>query len=146
MSLGFDAAAVRQPPMIMGQSWRYMPRTAHDQAMTTSVRFDRLETERLIMRRWQESDRALFADLNADPETMRFFPNTLDRASSDALIEMIETRFDRQGFGFWALEVAAAGTFIGFTGLNPLPPDGVPGAGGVEGGWGPGPVGEPKPD
>ena len=102
--------------------------------MTTSVRFDRLETERLIMRRWQESDRAPFAELNADPETMRFFPDTLDRAASDAVIEMIETRFDRQGFGFWALEVAATGTFIGFTGLNPLP-DGVPGAGGMEVGW-----------
>ena len=32
------------------------------------------------------------------------------------------------------LEVAATGTFIGFTGLNPLP-DGVPGAGGFEVGW-----------
>ncbi|WP_326824758.1 GNAT family N-acetyltransferase [Streptosporangium sp. NBC_01756] len=102
--------------------------------MTTSARFDRMETERLIMRRWQESDRASFAELNADPETMRFFPNTLDRAASDAMIEMIETRFDRQGFGFWALEVAATGMFIGFTGLNPLP-DGVPGAGGMEVGW-----------
>ena len=123
-----------QPPMMMGQSWRCMPRTAHDQAVKTSERFDRLETERLIMRRWQESDRAPFADLNADPQVMRFFPNLLDRAASDALIEMIETRFDRQGFGFWALEVAATGTFIGFAGLNPLP-DGVPGAGGVEVGW-----------
>ena len=109
----------------------YTPRTAHDQGVKTSERFDRLETERLIMRRWQESDRAPFADLNTDPETMRFFPNTLDRAAS---VAMIETRFERQGFGFWALEVAATGTFIGFTGLNPLP-DGVPGAGGMEVGW-----------
>ncbi|MEV4510309.1 GNAT family N-acetyltransferase [Dactylosporangium sp. NPDC049525] len=102
--------------------------------MTTEVRFDRLRTERLVMRRWQESDRAPFAELNADPETMRFFPAPLDRAVSDALIESIETRFDRQGFGFWALEVAATGAFIGLTGLNPLP-DGVPGAGGLEVGW-----------
>jgi RimJ/RimL family protein N-acetyltransferase len=102
--------------------------------VTTSARFDRLETERLIMRRWQNSDRAPFAELNADPETMRFFPGTLDRAASDAVIEKIETRFSRQGFGFWALEVAATGTFIGFTGLGPLP-DGVPGAGGTEIGW-----------
>ena len=102
--------------------------------MVTRGRFDRLETSRLIMRRWQESDRAPFAELNADPETMRFLPPTLDRAASDAMIERIETRFDRQGFGFWALEVAATGAFIGFTGLNPLP-DGVPGAGGLEVGW-----------
>jgi RimJ/RimL family protein N-acetyltransferase len=106
----------------------------HDRAMVARARFDRLETERLIMRRWREPDRAPFAELNADPETMRFFPNTLDRAASDAMIEAIEARFDRQGFGFWALEVASTGTFIGFTGLNPLP-DGVPGVGGLEVGW-----------
>jgi RimJ/RimL family protein N-acetyltransferase len=100
----------------------------------TGVRFDRLQTGRLVMRRWQESDRAPFAELNADPETTRFFPATLDRAASDALIESFEARFDRQGFGFWALEVAATGAFIGLTGLNPLP-DGVPGAGGLEVGW-----------
>src|SRR3984893_16135294 len=100
--------------------------------MGSGERFDRLETERLIMRRWQESDRAPFAELNADPETMRFFPSTLDRAASDALIEMIETRFDRQELGLWALEVAATGTFIGFTGLNPLA-EGLAGAGGTGG-------------
>ncbi|WP_327001040.1 GNAT family N-acetyltransferase [Dactylosporangium sp. NBC_01737] len=98
------------------------------------MRFDRLRTERLVMRRWQESDRALFAALNADPETMRFFRGTLDGPASDAMVGSIEARFERQGFGFWALEVAATGAFIGFTGLNPLP-DGVPGAGGLEVGW-----------
>ncbi len=102
--------------------------------MTAKLRFDRLETVRLIMRRWQDSDREPFAELNADPETMRFFPNTLERAGSDALIETIESRFESQGYGLWALEVAATGEFIGFTGLNPMPDD-VPGAGGMEVGW-----------
>ncbi len=64
------------------------------------------ETERLIMRHWQESDLAPFAVLNADRETMRFFPDTLNRTASNVLIDMIETRFDRQGFGFWALVLA----------------------------------------
>jgi RimJ/RimL family protein N-acetyltransferase len=102
--------------------------------MTAKLRFDRLETERLIMRRWQDSDREPFAELNADPHTMRFFPTTLDRAGSNALIEIIESRFESQGYGLWALEVAATGEFIGFTGLNPMPDD-VPGAGGMEVGW-----------
>lgn len=102
--------------------------------MTTKRRFDHLETERLIMRRWQDSDREPFAELNGDPDTLRFFPSTLNRAASDALIEVIESRFDSQGYGLWALEVAATGEFIGFTGLNPMPDD-VPGAGGTEVGW-----------
>ena len=91
-------------------------------------------TERLLMRRWRDSDRAPFAALNADPEVMRYFPAPLDRAESDQLIDRFEQRFDRQGFGLWALEVLESGEFIGFTGLNPMP-DGVPGAGDQEVGW-----------
>ena len=97
-------------------------------------RFDRIQTSRLLMRRWQDSDREPFAALNGDPETMSYFPATLDRAASDAMIDRIESRFEQQGYGLWALEVTATGQFIGFTGLNPLP-DGVPGAGGLEAGW-----------
>jgi RimJ/RimL family protein N-acetyltransferase len=102
--------------------------------MTEPTRFDTLRTDRLLMRRWRESDREPFAALNADPETMRFFPETLDRAASDAFVDSIETRFDRLGYGLWALEISGTREFIGFTGLNPMPA-GVPGAGGVEVGW-----------
>jgi RimJ/RimL family protein N-acetyltransferase len=102
--------------------------------MTESARFDTIATDRLLMRRWLESDREPFAALNGDPETLQFFPETLDRAASDAFVDHIESRFDRQGYGLWALEVAETGEFIGYTGLNPMPDD-VPGAGGVEVGW-----------
>lgn len=97
-------------------------------------RFDTLRTERLVMRRWRETDRNPYAALNADPEVMRYFPATLDRAASDASIDRMEALFRRQGFGLWALEVASTAEFIGFTGLNPMP-DGIPGAGGMEIGW-----------
>ena len=99
-----------------------------------TARFDRIQTGRLLMRRWEDSDREPFAALNGDPETMRFFPATLDRAASDAMIDRIESGFDQRGYGLWALEITATGEFIGFTGLNPMP-DGVPGAGGLEVGW-----------
>ena len=110
--------------------------TAEDRGaeMTGPGRFDNVRTDRLLMRRWLDSDREPFAVLNADPETMVFFPQTLDREASDRLVDLIEERFDQQGYGLWALEVADTGEFIGFTGLNPMP-DGVPGAGGVEVGW-----------
>jgi RimJ/RimL family protein N-acetyltransferase len=93
-----------------------------------------MRTDRLLMRRWLDSDREPFAALNADPETMRYFPATSDRAASDAFVEVVEARFDHQGYGLWALEVTETGQFIGFTGLNPMPDD-VPGAGGIEVGW-----------
>ncbi|MGD0687539.1 MAG: GNAT family N-acetyltransferase [Streptosporangiaceae bacterium] len=102
--------------------------------MTEPGRFDTVRTDRLLMRRWLDSDREPFAALNADPETMLFFPQTLDREASDRLVDLIEDRFDQQGYGLWAVQVADTGEFIGFTGLNPMP-GGVPGAGGVEVGW-----------
>ncbi len=58
------------------------------------VRFDLLRTERLVLRRWQDSDREPFAALNADPHTMRFFPATLDRTASDAMVDRLEERFE----------------------------------------------------
>ena len=100
--------------------------------MTAS--YDSLRTDRLLMRRWRDSDRAPFAAMNADPEVMRYLLETLDRAASDAYMDRIEALLQRQGFGLWALEQVATGRFLGFTGLNPMPP-GVPGAGGMEVGW-----------
>jgi len=102
--------------------------------VTEMPRFDEVHTSRLLMRRWRDSDRGPFAALNGDPETLTFFPATLDRAASDAFVDRIEERFEQQGFGLWALEVTSTGEFIGNTGLNPLPDD-VPGGGGMEIGW-----------
>lgn len=96
--------------------------------------FQEIRTERLLMRRWRDSDRGPFADLNADPEVARYFPAPQDRVESDRAIDRFEQRFDEQGYGLWALEVLATGEFIGFTGLNPMPDD-VPGAGDLEVGW-----------
>ncbi|MFG1944751.1 GNAT family N-acetyltransferase [Nonomuraea sp. NPDC048826] len=76
-----------------------------------------METERLIMRRWRESDREPFAALNADPQVMEFFPASLTRAESDSLVDRIEQGFDERGYGLWALEVRKTGEFIGFAGL-----------------------------
>ena len=51
------------------------------------TRFDIIETERLMLRRWREADREPFAELNGDPETLVFFPSTLTRAESDAFVD-----------------------------------------------------------
>ena len=77
---------------------------------------DEIRTPRLLMRRWQHRDRAPFADINADPEVMRYFPAPLTREQSDALVDRIEEHFDEHGYGLWALEVE--GRLLGFTGLS----------------------------
>jgi ribosomal-protein-alanine N-acetyltransferase len=82
-----------------------------------------LRTDRLLLRRWQDSDRAPFGELNADPEVMRHFPAPLDRAQSDGFVARIEAGFDRYGYGLWALETLDGGEFLGFTGLQWIPFD-----------------------
>lgn len=93
-----------------------------------------MRTNRLLMRRWRDSDREPYAEMCADPVVMHYFPALQDRATTDAAIERMEQRFDAQGFGLWALERLDSHDFIGLTGLNPMP-DGVPGASGMEVGW-----------
>ncbi len=78
-----------------------------------------LRTERLVLRRWRDSDREPFAALNADPVVMEHFPSTLSRVDSDGLVDRIEAGFEERGWGLWAVEVAGADPFIGFVGLNP---------------------------
>ena len=83
--------------------------------MTTSAI---LETSRVILRHWQDSDREPFARMNADPRVMEFFPSPLSPAQSDALISKIESHFRRHGFGLYAAELRSDGTFAGFIGLS----------------------------
>lgn len=77
-----------------------------------------LRTERLVLRRWTDSDLPRFAELNADPEVMRYFPAALTRAQSDELAASIRGALDRQGWGLWAVELPGIAPFIGFVGLN----------------------------
>jgi RimJ/RimL family protein N-acetyltransferase len=75
------------------------------------------QTQRLLLRRWKDSDRDAFAAMNADPEVMAHFPRVLDRAASDALLDRIEAHFAAHGFGLWALGVLGGESFVGFVGL-----------------------------
>jgi RimJ/RimL family protein N-acetyltransferase len=74
-----------------------------------------LRTDRLVLRRWRESDRAAFHTLNSDPAVMATIGPVMSRAESDAFLNRIEARFDEQGFGLWCVE--HDGAAIGFTGF-----------------------------
>ena len=76
-----------------------------------------IRTERLLLRRWVQSDRVPFAEINADPRVMEHFPSVLTRAESDVLVDRIEAHFERHGFGLWAVEVLDQIPFVGFVGL-----------------------------
>ncbi|GGA97687.1 N-acetyltransferase [Brucella endophytica] len=75
------------------------------------------ETERLIIRNWQDSERALFHEINSDPDVMEFFGFIRSRDQSDELFDRLQRDIDETGYGFYALEERASGACIGFTGL-----------------------------
>jgi len=77
-----------------------------------------LHTDRLILRPWRESDLEPFAQINADPRVMEFYPQVLTRQESDALAEKFQREFAERGYGFWVVEVPGFADFIGYVGLN----------------------------
>jgi ribosomal-protein-alanine N-acetyltransferase len=77
-----------------------------------------IETERLLLREWRESDKASYAALNADPLVMEHFPSTMTPQQSDQMVDRMCAAFETRGYGLWATEVKETGAFIGFIGLS----------------------------
>lgn len=95
-----------------------------------------IETERLLLRQWRDDDYPVFAQLNADPVVMRYFPAIRPQAESDAEANRIKDIIVAQGWGLWAAELKSTGTFIGLIGLHHQPIEsGIPQAPLIEVGW-----------
>lgn len=63
-----------------------------------------LETARLRLRRWRESDRDKFAMMNAHPEVMHDYGAPVSRAESDAKFNRYTSAFEDHSFGRWLVE------------------------------------------
>lgn len=92
-----------------------------------------IETERLVLRDWRDSDYAPWAAMNADPEVRQYLGPLLTPDEAAASIRYFQESLHRNGFGFWAVEVRGTGKFIGFTGLDEVD-EGMPFTG-IEAGW-----------
>ena len=77
-----------------------------------------IKTDRLILRPWRKEDLEPFAELNADPKVMEYFPSILSRKESDDLAGRISSKLEGQGWGLWAVSVPDIADFIGFIGLS----------------------------
>jgi len=77
-----------------------------------------IDTKRLILRQWYESDFYDFATINADSEVMKYYPSVLSIGESDDLANKIKSKIEINGWGFWAVELRENKQFIGFVGLN----------------------------
>ena len=77
-----------------------------------------IETSRLILRPWRESDLVPFAELNADPVVMRFLRGVLTREDSDGYARRAQQHLADHGFCKWAVEAPGVAPFIGAVGLS----------------------------
>lgn len=91
-----------------------------------------LETPRLLLRPFRESDWDPFARMTADPEVMRYIGTgvTLSRDDTWRSIAGMLGHWQLRGYGMWALESKETGEFVGRAGF--LDPPGWPG---FELGW-----------
>lgn len=97
------------------------------------MKYDELETDRLKLRMWRESDLDDYAELTADPLVMRYLqpgkpPYT--RAEAWRSIAFFIGHWQMRGYGHWAVEEKASRRMIGRIGF--LNPEGWPG---FEIGW-----------
>ena len=93
---------------------------------------DVIETERLVLRMFRESDTDAYAEMVSDPEVMRFLGGgqPVPRAEAWRNMAMILGHWQLRGYGMWAVEEKATGEMVGRVG--PWRPEGWPG---LEVGW-----------
>jgi len=81
------------------------------------------ETARLILRPWKDEDLDPFAEMCADPEVMRYFPDLWPRERSELLISKCNTKLEEEGFCLAPVEIRESEEFVGFVGLNSSNPE-----------------------
>lgn len=83
-----------------------------------------LQSKRLGMRQWQDSDRSRFAKMNQDPRVMEFFPKVFTPEESAASQLALAAHYNAHGFTYFAVDLmppngsSEGGEFIGFIGLK----------------------------
>src|ERR1041385_2301105 len=91
----------------------------------------RLETERLIMREWRDSDLDAFAGFYGDAEVMRYLSGQpMTRGDAWRSMATAAGHWVLRGYGLWVVERKSDAAVIGRVGL--INPEGWPG---LEVGW-----------
>jgi ribosomal-protein-alanine N-acetyltransferase len=83
------------------------------------------ETERLCLREITADDLDDLLEIWGDPETMRFFPHTLDSQAMREWIERNRRRYELYGHGLWAATLRSERKLVGDCGLVIQEVDGI---------------------
>ena len=97
-----------------------------------------LTTERLLLRPWEDRDRAPLAAILGDSHVRRFYPSVATPEEVSAQIDYAIARTAESGFHFWAVERQSDGALLGLCGLGVIAEplrSAIPGQPRVEIGW-----------
>jgi len=85
-----------------------------------------LQTQRLLLRPFRDTDIDAYAAMCADPDVMRYVGRrgVLSREDAWRQMAMLVGHWQLRGFGMWAVEELPTGDFVGRVGLHY--PDGWP--------------------
>jgi RimJ/RimL family protein N-acetyltransferase len=75
-----------------------------------------LETQRLLLRQWRESDLGPFHKFYSDPASQAIYGKT-SRPEVWRQMALFIGHFHLRGYGLWALEEKESGAFAGYAGL-----------------------------
>jgi RimJ/RimL family protein N-acetyltransferase len=76
-----------------------------------------IDTARLSLRAWRDSDLDAFASFSADPHTARFVGGVCSREEAWRRMAAYAGHWLLRGYGLWALEEKSSGAFVGYCGL-----------------------------
>lgn len=92
-----------------------------------------IETARLVLRPWQDSDLAPFAAMGRSAAVMRHLGGAMDDRQVEEAVARQQRLQSALGYCFWAIERRTDAAFLGFCGLKPGTVGPIDGA--VEIGW-----------
>lgn len=77
-----------------------------------------IETERLILRTWEQKDAEPYFHINQDPKVLEFLRGPLTMQQINDFIPAVNQHQEKHGYTLWATELKETGQLIGFVGLN----------------------------
>jgi RimJ/RimL family protein N-acetyltransferase len=80
-----------------------------------------LETPRLLLRQWRDSDVEEWVRMGSDPRVMQFFPSLQDRERAVQEARRLGERLQQNGYGWWVIDVKGGPSFAGVIALHVLP-------------------------
>jgi RimJ/RimL family protein N-acetyltransferase len=78
-----------------------------------------IETERLILRTWEQEDVDDYYRINQDPKVIEFLLGPLTIQEVKDFMAAMNEQFAKLNFTLFAVEAKLSGNLIGFIGLNP---------------------------